>query len=183
MAAAKPKIVFWKPGGVVRGSQVYLDANFLVGLAWAEHIWQNSASALLASLSERKTKLLLSSLALNEAIYQLMRLEEKDRARQAESDEEEDWEEEGDREEIKPVRLGWAERLDETLLSLPDLAFFEPPDVDFHRQVIRAVRDLNLDPTDAFHYSAARRVGCPLVSNDVGFQKIPDQNLVVVTFF
>jgi len=85
--ATKPRIVFWKPGGVVRGKQVYLDANFLVGLAQPDHIWNASARGLLASLLERGTNLVLSSLALNEAIYQLTRLEQKNRARLAESNE------------------------------------------------------------------------------------------------
>ncbi|MDB5079660.1 MAG: Ribonuclease VapC [Chloroflexi bacterium] len=171
--ATKPKIVFWKPGGVVRGKQVYLDANFLVGLAQPGHIWNSSACGILASLSERGTKLVLSALALNEAIYQLDRLEQKNRARP------------GDTGSNEPPSLetGWAARLEQALESLSNLVFFEPPDLDFHRQVIRAVGELNLDPTDAFHYTAARRLACPILSNDVGFQKIPDQNLVVVTFF
>ncbi len=169
--AIKPKIVYWKPGGVVRGTQVYLDANFLVGLARPSHIWHTNATALLSSLTERSTRLVLSSLALNEAIYQLLRLEQKD----YEQAEEED--------ALAEPGPGWAERLDETTLALPNLNFFEPPDAAFHRQVIRAVRELNLDPTDAFHYSAARRLACPIVTNDVGFQKISDQNLTVVTFF
>ncbi len=174
--AAKPKIVFWKPGGVVRGKQVYLDANFLVGLAQPDHIWHSSASGLLASLLERGTKLVLSSLALNEAIYQLIRLEQKTQARLAESGDDAG-------SELAAAGPGWAGLLIQTLESLSNLVFFEPPDLAFHRQVIRAVQELNLDPTDAFHYSAAHRLACPILSNDVGFQKIPDQNLVVVTFF
>jgi predicted nucleic acid-binding protein len=178
--AARPKIVFWKPGGVVRGKQVYLDANFLVGLAQPDHIWHSSAYGLLASLLERGTKLVLSSLALNEAIYQLTRLEQKNRARL-----EEPGEAAGEN-ELLTDGPGWAGMLNQTLDSLSisgHLVFFEPPDLAFHRQVIRAVMELNLDPTDAFHYSAAHRLACPILSNDVGFQKIPDQNLVVVTFF
>ena len=168
MAAARPKIVYWKPGGVVRGTQVYLDANFLVGLARPDHIWQASARALRDSLVERGTKLVLSSLAFNEVIYQLLRLEQKDSAQT----------------ENEPVPgSNWPERLDEAALGLPNLSFFEPPDAAFHRQVIRAVYDLKLDPTDAFHYAAARHLACPIVTNDVGFQKIPDQNLTIVTFF
>lgn len=174
--AAKPKIVFWKPGGVVRGKQVYLDANFLVGLAQPDHIWHISASGLLASLLERGTNLVLSSLALNEAIYQLTRLEQKNRASLLESGE-------AAGSELLASEPGWAGLLNLTLESLSNLVFFEPPDLAFHRQVIRAVGELNLDPTDAFHYSAVRRLACPILSNDVGFQKIPDQNLVVVTFF
>lgn len=172
--AAKPRIVFWKPGGVVRGKQVYLDANFLVGLSQPDHIWNASARGLLASLLERGTKLVLSSLALNEAIYQLTRLEQKNRTRLLEM---------GDIAESDSVESGWASNLNQVLESLANPVFFEPPDLAFHQQVIRAVRELNLDPTDAFHYSAARRLACPILSNDVGFQKIPDQNLVVVTFF
>lgn len=163
---------------VVRGAQVYLDANFLVGLAWPGHIWHASANALRASFAERNTVLVLSSLAFNEAIYQLVRLEQKDRDK---------YEEEGKTEEdvntVPSVKGSWAEQLDEAALGLPNLQFFEPPDALFHRQVIRAVRELNLDPTDAFHYAATRRLNCPLVSNDVGFQKIADQNLTIVTFF
>lgn len=154
----------------MRGQQVYLDANFLVALSWPAHIWHTSASGLLTSFSERNTRLLLSSLALNEAIYQLMRLEERDKAENNDG-------------EGSTSRQEWPEFLDSTLLSLPNIQTFEPPDLDFHRQVIKAVRDLKLDPTDAFHYSAARRLLCPIVTNDTGFQKIPDQNLVVVTFF
>jgi predicted nucleic acid-binding protein len=177
--AARPKIVFWKPGGVVRGKQVYLDANFLVSLAQPDHIWHSSAHDLLASLLERGTKLVLSSLALNEAIYQLTRLEQKNRARLEEPDEVAG-------SELLTIGPGWAGMLNQALVSLSlsgNLGFFEPPDMAFHQQVIRAVQELNLDPTDAFHYSAARRLACPILSNDVGFQKIPDQNLVVVTFF
>jgi predicted nucleic acid-binding protein len=168
VAAAKPKIVYWKPGGVVRGTQVYLDANFLVGLARPDHIWHASASALRDSLAERGTKLVLSSLAFNEVIYQLLRLEQKDSLQT---------------EEEPALTTNWPERLDEATLSLPNLSFFEPPDAAFQRQVIRAVYELKLDPTDAFHYAAARRLACPIVTNDVGFQKIPDQNLTIITFF
>ena len=169
--AAKPKIVFWKPGLVVRGKQVYLDANFLVALAQPDHVWHQSAGAIQASLAERSTNLVLSSLALNEAIYQLTRLEQKNRAKSGED---------GDASNNTP---GWGVQLNLALESLKNVVFFEPPDLAFHQQVIRAVNELNLDPTDAFHYSAAKRLGCPILSNDVGFQKIPDQNLVVVTFF
>jgi predicted nucleic acid-binding protein len=168
VAAAKPKIVYWKPGGVVRGTQVYLDANFLVGLARPDHIWHASASALRDSLVERATKLILSSLAFNEVIYQLLRLEQKDK----------------DQSEAEPAPgANWPERLDKAVLSLSNLSFFEPPDAAFHRQVSRAVYDLKLDPTDAFHYAATRRLACPIVTNDAGFQKIPDQNLTIITFF
>lgn len=167
--AAKPKIVFWKPGGVVRGKQVYLDANFLVALAHPTHIWHGSAGMLLASLSEQGTRLVLSSLALNEAIYQLIRLEQKNRTEPGAVE--------------TNLEPGWANQLNQTLSTLTNPVFFEPPDLTFHEQVIRAVGELNLDPTDAFHYSAARRLTCPIVTNDVGFQKISDQNLVVVTFF
>ena len=175
MAQAKPKIVFWKPGVVVRGTQVYLDANFVVGLAWPAHIWHPQAQALLGSLTERATGLVLSSLALSEAIYQLMRLEQKQAApAQPETDQEAP---------ADQLRFGWADRLDEVVNTLPNLRSFEPPDARFHRQVIRAVRDYRLDPTDAFHYTATRQLTCPIITNDVGFQKIPDQNLTVVTFF
>jgi predicted nucleic acid-binding protein len=168
VAVAKPKIVFWKPGGVVRGTQVYLDANFLVGLARPDHIWHASASALREALAERGTRLVLSSLAFNEVIYQLLRLEQKD-ASQAENE--------------LASGMNWPERLEAAALDLPNLSFFEPPDAAFHRQVIRGVYDLKLDPTDAFHYAAAHHLACPIVTNDVGFQKIPDQNLTIVTFF
>lgn len=174
--AAKPKIVFWKPGMVVRGKQVYLDANFLVALAQPGHIWHTSAGSLLASLSERDTGLVLSSLALNEAIYQLTRLEQKSQARPPEPAE-------FVTELTSNTEPGWASHLNQALESLSNLVFFEPPNLAFHRQVIRAVGELNLDPTDAFHYSAARHLACPILTNDAGFQKIPDQNLVVVTFF
>ncbi len=181
--AAKPKIVYWKPGLVVRGVQVYLDANFLVGLARPGHIWHASASGLLASLNQRETRLVLSSLAFNEAIYQLLRLEQKDNQAQTEPEADvADLNLDSTPTDPAPPK-SWAERLDDAALGLPNLTFFEPPDAAFHRQVVRGVRELNLDPTDAFHYAAARRLACPLVSNDVGFQKIPDQNLVVVTFF
>ncbi len=174
--ATKPKIVFWKPGMVVRGKQVYLDANFLVALAEPGHVWHTSAGALLASLSARATNLALSSLALNEAIYQLTRLEQKNRARLSEPGE-------LAAKTISNNEPGWAANLKAALESLSNLVFFEPPDLAFHQQVIRAVSELNLDPTDAFHYSAAHRLACPILTNDAGFQKIPDQNLVVVTFF
>ncbi|MBN9388919.1 MAG: type II toxin-antitoxin system VapC family toxin [Chloroflexi bacterium] len=172
--ATRPKIVFWKPGMVVRGKQVYLDANFLVALAQPDHIWHSSAGALLESLLERNTALVLSSLALNEAIYQLTRLEQKNRKKLAEA---------GEAEETFPTEPSWAASLNRALESLGQPVFFEPPDLAFHQQVIRGVGELNLDPTDAFHYAAARRLAVPILSNDVGFQKIPDQNLVVVTFF
>jgi predicted nucleic acid-binding protein len=174
--ATKPKIVFWKPGMVVRGKQVYLDANFLVALAQPGHVWHNSAGALLASLSERATDLVLSSLALNEAIYQLTRLEQKSRASLSETAE-------LPAETPSNDAPGWASNLNQALETLSNPVFFEPPDLAFHQQVVRAVTELNLDPTDAFHYSAARRLACPILTNDVGFQKIPDMNLVVVTFF
>ena len=152
----------------MRGTQVYLDANFLVGLARPDHIWHASACALRDSLAERGTRLVLSSLAFNEVIYQVLRLEQKDSAPA----------------ENEPAQVAnWPERLDEAVLGLPNLSFFEPPEAAFHRQVIRAVYDLKLDPTDAFHYAAARHLACPIVTNDVGFQKIPDQNLTIVTFF
>ncbi len=170
---AKPKIVYWKPGGVVRGAQVYLDANFLVGLAWAEHIWHSQATALRDSLVKHSTQMILSSLAFNEAIYQLLRLEEKkrDTAQDALSD------------TSAVIPSSWADLLDQSTFNIPNLAYFEPPDAAFHRQVIRAVRELNLDPTDAFHYAATRHLNCPIITNDAGFQKIPDQNLTIVTFF
>lgn len=155
MASSKPKIVYWKPGMVVRGKRVYLDANFLVGLANSEHIWNTSATLLLASFKERGTILVLSSLAFNEAIYQLSRLSEDD----------------------------WYEHLIINLLSYINLSFFEPPDAAFNLDLIRVIREFKLDPTDAFHYCAARKIGCPLVTNDVGFQKIADQSLTLVTFF
>jgi predicted nucleic acid-binding protein len=159
---------------VVRGKQVYLDANFLVALAQPDHIWHGSAGALLASLLERGTALVLSSLALNEAIYQLTRLEQQGRKKLAET---------AESEEPFPNEPGWAANLNRALGSLGQPVFFEPPDLTFHRQVIRGVSELNLDPTDAFHYAAARRLAVPILTNDAGFQKIPDQNLVVVTFF
>ena len=162
MAQSKPKIVFWKPGGVVKGTQVYLDANFLVALAWPAHIWHTQATNLCSSFKERQTALILSSLALNEAIYQLPRLIEK---------------------AAPEVQLNWNETLSQTLTELPNLRSFEPPNLAFHQAVIRGVHDLHLDPTDAFHYAAARELNCPIVTNDAGFQKIPDQNLTVVTFF
>lgn len=159
MAGQKPKVVYWKPGGVVRGQQVYLDANFLVGLSAPGHIWHSSARGLLAALQSRDMGLVLSSLALNEAIYQLMRLDEA----------------------VGPVR--WPDQISEAVLKLPNLKNFEPPDQTFHRQTMRGVAELGLDPTDAFHYAAARYLNCPLVSNDAGFLKIPDQSLTVVTFY
>jgi predicted nucleic acid-binding protein len=162
MAQQKPKLIYWKPGQAVRASQVYLDANFIVALARTAHIWQTNASALMAHFKERGTTLSLSSLALNEATYQLIRLAEKDET---------------------PSDSNLALRLDDVLLSLPILRPFEPAEPSFHRLTLKAIAELGLDPTDAFHYTAARRLGCPLVSNDAGFQKIPDEHLTLVTFF
>ncbi len=168
MAQPKPKIVFWKPGTLVRGEQVYLDANFLVALAGPDHIWHRQATALQQSLAERQTGLVLSTLALNEAIYQLQRLAQK----------------------APPARIenesglqNWQDRLSEVVENMPNFRAFEPPGAAFHRQVIRAVSDLALDPTDAFHYAATRHLNCPIITNDAGFQKIADQNLTIVTYF
>ncbi len=172
MAGAKPKLVFWKPGLVVRAAQVYLDANFLVALAWPEHIWHASATGLSAAMQARGTRLILSSLAFNEAIYQLIKLAEKEQSRRSEAAGFDNG-----------AELNWHSSLDRAVAGLATLDFFEPANISFQRQVIRAVRDLNLDPTDAFHYAAAARLNCPIVTNDVGFQKLPDANLTVVTFF
>jgi|GEM_PF-2043951 len=168
MTQQKPKIIYWKPGLAVRGPQVYLDANFIVGLGRPYHIWHATANALLAHLQERNTNLILSSLALNEAIYQLIRLNEKDRDTP-----------ESESEHENSLTL----RLDDVLLKLPQLRPFEPVDPAFHRQTLKAITDLGLDPTDAFHYTAARHLACPIVTNDAGFQKIPDSQLTIVTFF
>ncbi len=173
MAAQKPKIVYWKPGGVVRGKQVYLDANFLVALSAPEHIWHTNARGLQQMLAERELTLILSSLAFNEAIYQLLK-----RPAPAEAENEE-------ANSSVPRSLLWPDRLSENVLKLPHLKSFEPPDpaLAFHRQTIRGVSELGLDPTDAFHYAAARYLNCPIITNDAGFQKIPDQNLTIVTFY
>jgi predicted nucleic acid-binding protein len=178
MPAQKPKIVYWKPGGAVRAKQVYLDANFLLALSVPEHIWHESASGLLQSFQERNTPLVLSSLALNEVIYQLLRLARRDEETTKAAEEVVT-----EMDDIQPRPLSWPERLNEAVLKLPNLKNFEPPDAAFHRQTIKGVSELGLDPTDAFHYAAARALACPLVSNDAGFQKIPDQNLTIVTFY
>ncbi|MEI7553980.1 type II toxin-antitoxin system VapC family toxin [Candidatus Chlorohelix sp.] len=164
MAQQKPKLVYWKQGLAVKASKVYLDANFIVALAHPAHIWHANALALLAHFNERNTGLTLSSLALNEAIYQLMRLREK----------------ESDSPEAVPNLSLW---LDDILLRSPLLRLFEPPDLAFHRKTLKAIAEHELDPTDAFHYIAARHLNCPLLSNDAGFQKIPDEHLLIVTFF
>jgi predicted nucleic acid-binding protein len=168
MPVQKPKLIYWKPGQAVRATRVYPDANFIVALGHAGHIWHENAHALLAHFVERGTPLLLSSLALNEAIYQLLRLEEKE-AQIVPGE--------------NPVPLSLALRLEDALFSQPVLRFFEPPAAAFHRQTLKAIAELGLDPTDAFHYTAARHLSCPLVTNDAGFQKIPDSHLTLVTFF
>jgi predicted nucleic acid-binding protein len=168
MASQKPKIVYWKPGGVVRAQQVYLDANFLLALSVPEHIWHNNAKGLLQVLQERKITLMLSSLALNEVIYQLLKL-----ARQPSLEET----------NPLPPPLPWPDRLNEAVLKLDNLKNFEPTELAFHRQTIRGVAELGLDPTDAFHYAAAHYLNCPIVTNDAGFQKIADQHLTIVTFY
>ncbi len=183
MANQKPKIVYWKPGGAVRAQQVYMDTNFLVGLSEPGHIWHNSAQALLQELEARKINLILSSLALNEAIYQLLSLEQKTRKMSKEKEisalDESGLGNSGKAESNLP----WPDRLTEAVLKLPNLKNFESADNALHRQTIKGVAELGLDPTDAFHYAAARYLNCPLVSNDAGFQKIADQNLTIVTFY
>lgn len=184
MPAQKPKIVYWKAGGVVRAKQVYLDANFLVALSSPEHIWHANACGLLEALQQREIMLVLSSLALNEAIYQLLSLERKRDKNQAVLEVELEEENPGQDNRASDIQvLPWYDRLNEEVLKLPGLKTFEPPDPSFHRQTIKNVADLGLDPTDAFHYAATRALVCPLVSNDAGFQKIPDQNLTIVTFY
>lgn len=197
---------------VVRGEQVYLDANFLVAIAWQPHIWNASARVLQEHLAERNIKLTLSSLALNEAIFQLKSLEQKARQKTADApapqpvtkDEDTDdldefYDDDDDEDDFarynprhKPVPVPppprsnvpeWSSALELALGNLPNVVQFEPPDLDFHRAVINGVRKLRLDPTDAFHYAAARRLNCPIVTNDAGFQRIGDASLVVVTFF
>ncbi|MEI6045619.1 MAG: type II toxin-antitoxin system VapC family toxin [Chloroflexota bacterium] len=168
MAIQKPKIVYWKPGGVVRAQQVYLDANFLLSLSLPDHIWHLNASGLLQALQERKITLVLSSLALNEVIYQHLKLARQNLEQPPNP--------------LLPP-LPWPDRLNEAVLKLGNLKNFEPPDPAFHRQTIRGVAELGLDPTDAFHYAAARYLNAPLVSNDAGFQKIADQHLTIVTFY
>jgi len=168
MAAQKPKIIYWKPGGVIKAQQVYLDANFLLALSVPGHLWHTQARGLLEALQARNTALVLSSLALNEVIYQLLRLHRQ---------QEEAGLTDGS------ITLPWQDRLNETVLKLPNLKHFEPGEAAFHRQTIRGVSELGLDPTDAFHYEAAHRLNCPLVSNDVQFQRVPDPNLTIITFF
>jgi predicted nucleic acid-binding protein len=198
---------------VVRGEQVYLDANFLVAIAWQPHIWHASANVLQEHLAERNIKLTLSSLALNEAIFQLKSLEQKARQKadakpapvaapqpSAETEEDDlDFYDDEDEDDYarynprykpvpqppapKPNIPEWSSALELALGKLPNVVQFEPPDLDFHRAVINGVRKMRLDPTDAFHYAAARRLNCPIVTNDAGFQRIGDVNLVVVTFF
>jgi predicted nucleic acid-binding protein len=189
LAGIKPKVIYFKSGGmVVRASQVYLDANFLVALSRPTHIWHTNAKALLASLQERHTKLNLSALAFNEAIYQLLRLAQRDT-------ENPDTLEDGEPTPLFNTTSDTATassnrhyasvlgRLDNTVLSLPDLQFFEPPNAKLHHRTLLTIVEFGLDPTDAFHYEAAHRLNCPIVTNDVQFQRIPDPNLTVVTFF
>jgi predicted nucleic acid-binding protein len=170
MAQSKPKMVYWKEGLAVRGTQVYLDANFMVGLVRTGHVWHVSANALLEHLKQKQINLLLSALALNEAVYQLLRLLEKDKEASEEG------------QEVANER-DLVLRLEEKLLGLSNLRYFEPPNANFHRQTLNAILNYNLDPTDAFHYTVARHLNCPLVSNDAGFQKIPDPNLTIITFY
>jgi predicted nucleic acid-binding protein len=142
----------------------------VVGLVRTGHVWHNSAKALLEYLKQKPLTIQLSALALNEAIYQLLRLNDKEKA-QDETEETVDRE----REILR--------RLEEALFSAPNLKYFEPPNTNFHRQTLNAIFSYKLDPTDAFHYTAARHLNCPLVSNDAGFQKILDPNLTIITFF
>jgi predicted nucleic acid-binding protein len=172
MVQSKPKIVYWKEGLAVRGTQVYLDANFVVGLLRVNHVWHNTANALLEHLNQKQINLVLSSLALNEAIYQLLRLTEKDKENAGTVDPPE---KSGEREILS--------KIEESLFSAVNLCYFEAPNTNFHRQTLNAIFNYGLDPTDAFHYAAARHLNCPLVSNDAGFQKIPDPNLTLITFF
>lgn len=214
MAAGKPKIILWKPGIVVRNPKIYLDANFLVGLAWPWHVWNSSANLMLAHLAEQQTQLALSSLAMNEAIFQLKSFEQKANQKQAalqnetakviETPEtapnlEEDFDDNDYADEpnlrqyrlksaktspvAKPKAPQWPGLLEQMLEKLPNLSFFEPADTAFHLEVIRAVHQFKLDPTDAFHYAVAKQLGCPILTNDAGFQKIPDSGLTVITFF
>ena len=163
---------------MIRATQVYLDANFLVALSRPAHIWHANAQALQTALQERQVKLNLSALAFNEAIYQLVRLAQRDEAGNAYAPDEALFGA-GETKNYAPALT----RLDETVLNLPGLQFFEPPNAKMHRRVLRAISELELDPTDAFHYEAAHRLNCPLVSNDVQFQRVPDPNLTIITFF
>ncbi len=142
----------------------------MVALANPDHIWHTNAWGLLESLQSRNTSLLISSLALNEVIYQLLYLEKKVEPPAEES-------------ETLPTWNRWPDRVNENILKLSNLKIFEPPGLDFHRQTIKGVTEWGLDPTDAFHYAAAHSLNCPIITNDAGFQKIPDQNLVIVTFY
>lgn len=217
MAVGKPKIILWKPGTVVRNPKIYLDANFLVGLAWPWHVWNSSANLMLAHLAEQQTGLALSSLAMNEAIFQLKSFEQKANQKQAalqneavkqaetskadlgqeeefDDNDDNDYADEPDlrRYRLKPAKTSpvakpkspqWPDLLEQMLAKLPNLGFFEPDDTAFHLEVIRAVHQFKLDPTDAFHYAAAKQLDCPILTNDAGFQKIPDAGLTVITFF
>lgn len=181
MANPKPKIIYFRPGMAVRASQVYMDANFLVALSRPAHVWHGNATALLASLQERNIKLNLSSLAFNEAVYQALRLAQRDQTTQEDNNDSGVLfsPEENTTKNYSPA-LGW---FDTVLLDLPNLQFFEPPNARLHHRTLHAITEFGLDPTDAFHYEAAHRLNCPLVTNDVQFQRIPDPNLTIITFF
>lgn len=177
MPVLKPKVIYFKDGMSVRASQVYVDANFVVALSRPVHIWHMQAQALVAALQERGTKINLSSLAFNEAIYQLLRLAQKDQNEDATASLP------PVQDDINPHYALVLNQLDEAVLSLPLLQLFEPPNPKLLRRALHSVVEYKLDPADAFHYEAARRLNCPLVTNDVQFQKIPDPNFTVVTFF
>lgn len=165
----------------VRASQVYLDANFLVALSRPTHVWHNTAEALLANLQERNIKLNLSSLAFNEAVYQVLKLAQRDQPSQQDIITEAAlFDPEENTAKNYSSALGW---LDTVLLDSPNLQFFEPPNARLHHRTIQAITEYGLDPTDAFHYEAAHRLNCPIITNDVQFQRIPDPNLTIVTFF
>jgi len=180
MPNTEPKVINFPPEPTRLPANVYFDANFLISWHLPKHRWHLPASQLLKLLLSRKTRLLVSTLALDEAWWRLLvRFYERDYGRGT-------WRPDILRRHphlpkaYEPELRGFTA----SLLALPRLRVVDQ--VNSRSLVIRALdhlRDHALAPRDAFHLAIAQAIGVPyIVTNDVRFQQIPAPWLTVITF-
>jgi len=176
-------VLSYRPNILTFPTQVYPDTNFLISFYVPKHQWHSSASTLLTELVSQKVEILVSLLAVDEALYQLLIITYEDQNGKGSWRRDKPWETDPSIfARLQPELDLFVNRL----RQLPRLRIIDipAPASDLLDDLLGNIASYSLAPRDALHLAILKALGFSMIlTNDRDFERVHDLSIYVLHFW